>query len=289
MRKPILTNFCLVALILVYSGVVFAQSEPFAIFSRAVKEERGGFSGNKENLSRVFNEVRIGLGAEFEFELWKYLSDDAEKHYWLSLFLTSRSYLHGNEPLPELARQIQIKALSLLAERDDLESRGRVVSINRRLAISSKLDGNQEDAVRFRDKAEFEINEYGKSLSPYIAGQTDYDNCVYRNIESSIDECDPVPRPKERVVSAGWLNNRALNFANPEYPREITGKRSQARVDVGILTDANGNVETANIIRGPSQFHNAALEAAKRLKFTPTLLSGVPVKVSGWVSFDFQP
>jgi TonB family protein len=93
----------------------------------------------------------------------------------------------------------------------------------------------------------------------------------------------------EKVIIAGWMNSRAVNFQHPNYPSAIKEKRPAVRVEVRIITDVDGNVISADVSRGPVEFHNAALDAARNLKFPPTLLSGVPTKVSGWVSFDFKP
>lgn len=93
---------------------------------------------------------------------------------------------------------------------------------------------------------------------------------------------------KEKVIVAGWMNSRALNFHDPKYPSGIENPRSAVRVDVRIMTDVEGNVISADVSRGPVDFHDAALDAARSLKFPPTKLSGVPTKVSGWVSFDIN-
>ncbi len=102
----------------------FAQTHPFDSLEKAVKEQRGGFNGNKENLSTVFNQERIRLGENFEGELWKYLGNDVEKHYWIGSFLKSKSYLHGNQSLPELALKVWQNALALIGEKTDEESLG---------------------------------------------------------------------------------------------------------------------------------------------------------------------
>ena len=94
---------------------------------------------------------------------------------------------------------------------------------------------------------------------------------------------------KERVIIAGWMNSRSVNFQLPKYPSAIKKPRSAVRVEVRIMTDVEGNVVSAEVSRGPVEFHNAALDAARNLKFPPTLLSGVPTKVSGWISLDFKP
>ena len=94
---------------------------------------------------------------------------------------------------------------------------------------------------------------------------------------------------KEKIIIAGWMNSRAINFQHPKYPSAIKKRTPTARVEVRIMTDVDGNVTSADVSRGPVDFHNAALDAARNLKFPPTLLSGVPTKVSGWVSYDFKP
>ena len=121
MRKVITLCF-LICFASLYS---FAQNKPFENFDNAVKSEKADFSGNKENLSKVFNQERIQLGDNFETELWKYLGDDIEKYYWLNLFVESDSYLHGNKPLPELAFRIRQKGLELIDKKNDKKSLGQ--------------------------------------------------------------------------------------------------------------------------------------------------------------------
>lgn len=282
------TPFILLVCMLIFSGVCAAQEVPFAGFERAVREEKGGFAGDKSKLSKVFQDERNRLGKDFESELWKYLGDDADKHFWIAAFLTSSSYLHGNPAMPELAFQIRTRNLKLLEGRTDNRSRGRAVSINRYLAVAAKLEGKQTDAIMYRDKAEAILAKDRDGLWAYVSGETDFSRCVYENIEGSIAGCDPNPPPKERIVSAGWMNKNARNFKNPPYPSGVAKSRA-GRVDVRILVGGDGAVISAEVIRGPAELHQAAIEAAMRLKFGPTILSGVPTKVSGWVSFDFRP
>ena len=273
-------------LVLLLAICALAQSKPFEDFQRAVKAEPGGFAGNKGNLSRVFNQERVRLGSSFETELWRYLGDDPDKHFWVASFLDLKSYLHGNSPLPELAFKIRERLLDVLG--NDKRSRGRRVSVLRELAIASKLTGNQERALRFRDEAE----ELGKDtdLSPYISGRTRYDVCVYENLSGNISSCNESETPTERIISGGWLNGRALELPQPSYPANLVGKkRIKAQVDVRILIGKDGYVISAEAFRGPDEFHGAAVEAAKKAKFAPTLLSGQPTKVSAWLSFVFNP
>lgn len=263
-----------------------AQSEPFEDFRKAVKAEPGGFAGNKGNLSKVFNDERIRLGESFETELWRYLEDDPDKHFWIAFFIDSKSYLHGSTPLPALAFKIRKRSLELLG--NDKRSRGRRVSVLRELAIASKLTGDQEQALRFRDKAEELVKD--RDLSPYIPGRTRYDICIYENITGSISSCNENEAPPERIITGGWLNSRALQLPQAIYPVSLQGKhRIKSQVDVRILIGTDGNVISADVIRGPAEFHNAAVEAAIKAKFAPTFLSGTATKVSGWLSLVFKP
>lgn len=284
MKKSII--LCL--LLLLSASVAVAQDLPFDSFRKAVKEERGGFAGNKENLSKIFNAERIRLGQSFETELWKYLESDADKHFWISSFITAKSYLHGNAPLSELAFRIRTIALELLKDKNDKRSLGRKVTINRHLAVSSKLARNQIDAVRYRDNAEALVAKHD-DIGAYISGRTDYDICIYQNITESIDGCLEDKTPKEKIITRGWLNSQVLAPVKPIYPTGLKGKETKAQVDVRIVTDTAGNVISAEIIRGPSEFHKAATEAAMKAKFGPVTLSGQPVKTSGWLSIVFTP
>lgn len=264
------------------------QTKPFEEFKKAVKDERGGFAGNKERLSTVFTEERKRLGDAFESELWTYLRDDADKHYWIASFVSSKSYLHGTEPLPELAFKIRTRAVELLKNKNDESSLGRKVTMYRMLAVSTKLAGRQAEAVKFRDAAE-SILQKGKDVGAYLGARTQYDICVYDNISGSIAECKEADIPKEKIVTAGWLNGRAVTLAEAVYPDELRNKGLKGQVDVRVLIDTAGNVSSAQIILGPSEFHKAAIDAALRSKFSPMTLSGQPAKVSGWLSFIFKP
>jgi protein TonB len=56
---------------------------------------------------------------------------------------------------------------------------------------------------------------------------------------------------------------------------------------VAILIDEQGSVIEAKPISGPQHLHAAAVNAARLARFTPTMLMGEPVKVSGTLSYNF--
>lgn len=73
-----------------------------------------------------------------------------------------------------------------------------------------------------------------------------------------------------------------------DYPTQAT---SGDHGDVSVLVDVNidGKVIDARIESGPEVFHAAALDAARRLAFTPAHREGVPVVVTTRVRFHFAP
>jgi outer membrane biosynthesis protein TonB len=60
-------------------------------------------------------------------------------------------------------------------------------------------------------------------------------------------------------------------------------------VMVQVTVDEQGDVLTAYAASGPQMLHRAAVNAALRAKFSPTLLMGEPVKVNGVLVYNFGP
>jgi TonB family protein len=98
----------------------------------------------------------------------------------------------------------------------------------------------------------------------------------------------PTPKPITKPVSGGVLNGSALSLPAPRYPDIARRTRAGGMVVIEVVIDENGKVISAKAIEGPSLFYNEATEAAKRAKFSPTKLSGVPVKVTGIIKYNFS-
>jgi TonB family protein len=60
------------------------------------------------------------------------------------------------------------------------------------------------------------------------------------------------------------------------------------QVTVQVLIDENGNVISASAASGHPLLRAAAVNAARASKFSPTKLSGQPVKVNGVIIYNFQ-
>lgn len=92
-----------------------------------------------------------------------------------------------------------------------------------------------------------------------------------------------------RVVSAGVLNGQATSLPKPVYPSVARAARTSGRVTVQVIIDESGNVISANAVGGNPLLQATAVAAARQAKFTPTNLSGKPVKVAGAIVYNFDP
>ncbi len=84
-------------------------------------------------------------------------------------------------------------------------------------------------------------------------------------------------------ISGGVLNSKAIYLPMPEVPPgDVVGM-----VVVQVLIDEQGGVVSARAVSGPPQLHMAAVNAARFARFSPTMLMGEPVKVSGTLTYNF--
>jgi TonB family protein len=97
----------------------------------------------------------------------------------------------------------------------------------------------------------------------------------------------PGPRPILKPISGGVLNGTAVSLPPPMYPEAAKRSRTQGVVSVDVVLDETGKVISANASNGPAMLRDAAVQAALRARFSPTKLSGQPVKVSGVINYKF--
>ncbi|HEX3560540.1 MAG TPA: TonB family protein [Pyrinomonadaceae bacterium] len=97
----------------------------------------------------------------------------------------------------------------------------------------------------------------------------------------------PKPTPPKTIVSGGVLNGKAISKPQPAYPPIAKAARAQGTVTVQIVVDESGRVISASAVSGHPLLQQAAVAAARQARFSPTLLSGQPVKVSGVITYNF--
>lgn len=109
-----------------------------------------------------------------------------------------------------------------------------------------------------------------------------------QNKESSPPQPTLTPAPTPNApVSLGVLNSMAISLPKPKYPQEAVAARVAGQVVVLVTVDESGKVISANARKGPDLLRKAAEDAAYKARFKPLVMSGVPVKVTGAINYDF--
>jgi protein TonB len=98
----------------------------------------------------------------------------------------------------------------------------------------------------------------------------------------------PPTRPEGPVkLTSSIISSKAIDKPAPPYPPIAKTAGIQGTVAVQILIDEQGHVVSAKATSGPPLLLNAAVQAAYRARFTPTVLGGQAVKVTGSISYNF--
>lgn len=102
----------------------------------------------------------------------------------------------------------------------------------------------------------------------------------------------PTPAPTPEVpkivpVSSVILQGKAIRKVQPPYPQIARQARAQGAVPVQITISEEGRVIDASVVGGHPLLRDAARQAALQWAFSPTILNGRGVKVSGVISFNF--
>ena len=98
----------------------------------------------------------------------------------------------------------------------------------------------------------------------------------------------PVAVKPPPIKSEGVINGKATYLPNPPYPETAKRVGAFGIVNVQVTIDETGKVISARAIDGHPMLRGTAQTEAWKARFSPTLLSKVPVKVTGVIVFNFK-
>jgi protein TonB len=107
------------------------------------------------------------------------------------------------------------------------------------------------------------------------------------NIEGEPPPPPPQPTPPRAPISGGVLNGKAISLPKPSYPPIARQAHASGTVVVQVTIDENGSVISAHAVSGHPLLQAVAVAAARGARFSPTKLSGQPVKVTGVITYNF--
>ena len=165
---------------------------------------------------------------------------------------------------------------------------GDIYRRNREYAKAERL---YEQAIRLYEATGKKDPELVEALNRYL---------IVLTAENKTDEAALVRArlatlsAEPGVVEGGVVNGWAVKLVQPSYPMSVPHTYGSIRIGrVRVLIDENGKVISAKAEppAGPDmtypRFAGAAEDAARKSLFTPTLRSGVPVKVNGTIIYQF--
>jgi TonB family protein len=90
-----------------------------------------------------------------------------------------------------------------------------------------------------------------------------------------------------QMVSAGSLSGRETKRVTPAYPQSAKSHNVTGTVRVFAIVDENGKIWITNS-EGPTMLRAAAETAAKNWIFPPSTFNGRPVRIVGYLDFEFK-
>jgi TonB family protein len=106
--------------------------------------------------------------------------------------------------------------------------------------------------------------------------------------KSSSSSSSPSSQPSDpETVTTGSLSGREIKRVRPQYPHVAKTSGVAGTVRVFVLLDEKGAV-TVKGSEGPLLLKQAAEEAARGWSFPPTRINNKPVRLSGYIDFEFK-
>lgn len=111
------------------------------------------------------------------------------------------------------------------------------------------------------------------------------------------DEVSPEPEAPQpqgksvagKPVAGGMLAGKATTIPQPAYPAAAKAAKASGAVVVLVVADEEGNVESARALTGHPLLRASAEAAANQAHFTPMLVAGKPMKMTGTITYNFAP
>lgn len=98
----------------------------------------------------------------------------------------------------------------------------------------------------------------------------------------------PTSRPTRVRISSGVLAGLNLTKVQPEYPEQARRDGIQGAVTLHVIIGKDGHIATIEVISGPADLKEAAVNAVKQWTYKPFLLNDQPVEVDSTVIVNFN-
>ena len=225
----------------------------------AIMEER--FGPTDLNLAATLDSLAVAYGRDGN-------TSKAENTYQRAIALREKAFgqesTQVGEPLYALAQFYRYRRVFDRAE----------ATYKRALTIYGRANGSKTP--------EFDRVRHGLSCLGYESDN----KAIFKELELIEKWFAPEEPPREYH---DVLNGKALKLAKPGYPEEARDHFLEGTVVVLVDVDETGKVTRArDICQGPPYLSEASVKAALKSRFSPTTLSGTPVKVTGVIQYKYN-
>jgi len=193
-------------------------------------------------------------------------------------------------PVPQAAKTEAAKPEKVIIEKNVDVRRELIADVTRADLVPKTISAKASDVPPVRKGVVTMVGTSDTNAVAPMAPGNGTGSIISTPQKVNIAEEPPPPPPKptpHAPISGGVLNGKAVHLVIPPYPAIARSAHASGAVNVQVLIDENGNVISARAMSGHPLLQAAAVAAARASKFTPTKLSGQPVKVNGVIVYNF--
>src|SRR5713226_2732352 len=192
-------------------------------------------------------------------------------------------------PVPQAQKQEAAKPEKVIIEKNVDVRKELIADVTRAELVPKEISAKASDVPPVRKGVVTMVGTSDTNAAAPMAPGNGTGSIISTPQKVDIAEAPPPPpKPTPHApISGGVLNGKAVHLTQPPYPAIARSAHASGQVVVQVLIDENGNVISAHATSGHPLLQGAAVNAARSSKFTPTKLSGQPVKVNGVIIYNF--
>jgi protein TonB len=193
-------------------------------------------------------------------------------------------------PVPQAAKAEAAKPEKVIVDKNVDVRKELIANVDRPDLVPKTVSAKASDVPPVRNNVVTMVGTSNSNAVAPMAPGAGTSSIISTPQKVVINDEPPPPPPKptpHAPISGGVLNGRAVHLVIPAYPQIARTAHASGAVQVQVLIDENGNVISARAMSGHPLLQAAAVAAARSSKFTPTKLSGQPVKVNGVIIYNF--
>src|SRR5437588_4484123 len=193
-------------------------------------------------------------------------------------------------PVPQAAKPAEVKPEKVIIEKNVDGRRELIADVNRADLVPKTVSAKASDVPPVRKGVVTMVGTANTNAVAPMAPGAGTGNIISAPTKVEVKDEPPPPAPKptpHAPISGGVMNGKAVHLVTPPYPAIARSAHASGAVQVQVLIDENGNVIAAHAMSGHPLLQAAAVSAARSSKFSPTKLSGQPVKVNGVIVYNF--